>query len=440
MTTPLRLTEPSTPPDSIDAWLNVLSTLMRGPRDEIDAIRDELASHLRERVRDLMLAGVPEAEATSRAIAELGDAASLARRFQDAIAPSQRRSRMHIAVLTVSVAAAAFGGATLLRPAAPSNTLPSQPALQSLVTSAGGTAAICPPEEGQQHAGIDLAILPHPGPLSLSNALSPSSLPSAVFTPPENDALSVAANIQTTPSPTVGVEQFVKLLESGGQPVAVRWDLLEKAGVSPDLQFASPGGPCTAADLLAALNGSLQTPDLLGLRLRNGTLVLATNEYFDRQETGLITFDLTPVIERRRNSSVKDIDPAEIVTEAKALVESLVYPDTWANNGGDRASSREFGARVFFEAPARYHPKIRWLLDQLLSDAGSTTTMTTTRELPILADLPLLGNQFRSQTAEPLRETTTIRPSPEGKVSVRQGDRTTIADEIRLDPGERKPR
>lgn len=347
---------------------------------------------------------------------------------------------MHIAVLTVSVAAAAFGGATLLRPAAPANPPPTPPALQSLVTSAGAAAALCPPEEGPRLTGIELTLVPRLHTLGLTDSPAPSPLASAVFTPPDDEALAIAANIQSSPEPTVSVEQFVTLLESGGQPVAVRWDLLEQAGVARDLQFPSPGGPCTAADLLSALNGSQQTPDLLGLRLRNGTLVLATNESFDRQEVGLITFDLAPVIERRRNASVKDIDPAEIVTEAQTLVESLVFPDTWANNGGDRASSRVFGSRVFFEAPARYHAKIRWLLDQLLSDAGSAATMTTTRELPLLADLPLLGNQFRSQTAEPLRETTTIRPSPDGKVSVRQGDRTITADEIRLEPGDRTPK
>lgn len=439
MTSQLRLTDPAPPPDSIDAWLTVLSTLMRGPRDEIDAVREELASHLRERVRDLMLSGASESDATSRAIGELGDAASLARRFQDAIVPSQRRSRMQIAVLTVSVAAAAFGGATLLRPSAPNAPDPSHAAVRSLVTTAGAAAAACPPGEGSEPAGIELAIVPRLEPLTLGS--TPTALLSpAIFTPPGDDALSIASGIQTSPEPTVTVEQLVKLLESGGQPVAVRWDLLEQSGVSRDQHFASPGGPCSAADLLAALNNSQESGDLLGLRLRSGTLVLATNEYFDRQETSLITFDLSPVIEHRRAASIKEIDPAEIVTEAKGLVESLVFPDTWVNNGGERASSRAFGARVFFEAPARYHPKIKWVLDQLLSDANPATTMTTTREVPILADLPLLGTQFKSSVSERLVGTATIRSSSDGKVSVQQGDRTIVADEIRLQAGDPAPK
>lgn len=439
MTSPLRLTDPAPPPDSIDAWLNVLSALMRGPRDEVAAVREELASHLRERVRDLMLSGASEADATSRAIAELGDAASLARRFQDAIVPSQRRSPMQIAVLTVSVAAAAFGGATLLRPAAPNTPDPGHAAVRSLVTAAGASALACPPGEGSEPVGIELAVVPRLRSLTLGD--TPATLLSpSLFTPPEDDALTIASGITTSPEPTVTVEQLVKLLESAGQPVAIRWDLLEQSGVSRDQHFPSPGGPCSAADLLAALNASQEHADLLGLRLRNGTLVLATNEYFDRQETGLITFDLSPVIEHRRAASIKEIDPAEIVTEAKGLVESLVFPDTWANNGGDRASSREFGARVFFEAPARYHPKIKWVLDQLLSDANPAATMTTTREVPILADLPLLGTQFRSSVSERLIGTATIRPSADGKVSVQQGDRTIVADEIRLEAGDPTPR
>jgi hypothetical protein len=347
---------------------------------------------------------------------------------------------MHIAVLTVSAAAAAFGGATLLRPAAPAQPAPAQAAIRSFISSAGTATPICPPEDASVHAALELEVVPRLRMFDLGRVLAASPLPSALFTPPEDEALSIAANIRTTPEPTLTVEELVHLFESNGQPVAVRWDLLEQEGVSRDQRFPSPGGPCSAADLLAALNLSRQSPDLLGLRLRNGTLVLATNQHFDRQEIGLIAFELSPVIERRRAAAVKDIDPSEIIAEARTLVESLVFPDSWADNGGDRASSREFGSRVFFEAPARYHPKIKWVLDQLLIDAGSATTMTTTREVPILADIPLLRPQFLSSTSELLTDLATIRPTPDGKVSVQHGDRTITADEIRLEPGNRTPK
>ncbi|HEX2836714.1 MAG TPA: permease prefix domain 1-containing protein, partial [Phycisphaerales bacterium] len=99
-----------TPGDPVASWLDVLEKLLGGTAEENRGIRDELASHLRERVRDLTVSGMVEAEAVRTAIGELGDAAELSKRFQQARGTSKRRKVMQIALATAAVIALGAGG------------------------------------------------------------------------------------------------------------------------------------------------------------------------------------------------------------------------------------------------------------------------------------------------------------------------------------------
>ena len=82
--------------DAIGVWLDLLVKLLRLPARECEAIRDELESHLRERVRDLVVAGTTEDDAVRVAVGELGDAASLAARYREARAYPRRRLKWRI--------------------------------------------------------------------------------------------------------------------------------------------------------------------------------------------------------------------------------------------------------------------------------------------------------------------------------------------------------
>ena len=68
------------PPPTISGWLGVFATML--PRRQAESIREELETHLRDRVRDLMVGGLNESESTKRAIAELGEAAELAGKYR----------------------------------------------------------------------------------------------------------------------------------------------------------------------------------------------------------------------------------------------------------------------------------------------------------------------------------------------------------------------
>lgn len=125
--------------DAADAWLDRVTAMLRVPASEREAIRAELNEHLRERIRDLMLSGSTEGTATSQAISELGDAAMLARRYQEAIEPSSRRSLMHVGIATAATAALVFSGAALFQGATPTPPAGSGPAATAPV--AVGTPA-----------------------------------------------------------------------------------------------------------------------------------------------------------------------------------------------------------------------------------------------------------------------------------------------------------
>jgi len=108
--------KPDRAPTSIDAWLTILERLLRLPETQRRAIRDELEVHLRERVRDLMLAGAGEAESLRVAFGEIGDAAEFARQLERSNRWGTRRLLMNLSLFGLS-AAAVTAGVLALSPA-----------------------------------------------------------------------------------------------------------------------------------------------------------------------------------------------------------------------------------------------------------------------------------------------------------------------------------
>src|SRR5688572_13241848 len=100
---------------AIDAWLNIFVRLLRLSEKQRTEIRSELQEHLRERTRDLMLAGHSEAKSVRIAIEELGETARLARSFESANRPHIRRWLMYSSMLGLT-AAVFVTGAVVLTP------------------------------------------------------------------------------------------------------------------------------------------------------------------------------------------------------------------------------------------------------------------------------------------------------------------------------------
>lgn len=86
----------------VDAWLDTVARLLPAGEADRASIREELESHVRDRVIDLMVLGHTEPEAVRLAVEEFGGAAELARSFRRAKRGFFRRHAMHISVLAVA--------------------------------------------------------------------------------------------------------------------------------------------------------------------------------------------------------------------------------------------------------------------------------------------------------------------------------------------------
>ncbi|MEM7453139.1 MAG: permease prefix domain 1-containing protein [Planctomycetota bacterium] len=83
-------------------YLALLGRLLRLGRKQVDMISVELRDHLESRVAELVDEGIEAAEATTQALAEFGDAASLAQQFQLIDYSNRRRWAMRFATLSVA--------------------------------------------------------------------------------------------------------------------------------------------------------------------------------------------------------------------------------------------------------------------------------------------------------------------------------------------------
>lgn len=251
--------------DEIDAWLDVFVRLLRFPEIERASVREELESHLRERVRDLLLVEADEPAAKRRAIEELGDAADLADRFVAAQKTPSRRRLMNAMVI------AAAGAALVTSIVA--------------VTNPGGQPKSAVFEPVAQHA---------PAP----------SVESHVFDKtPLRQALAVlAADSQRT----------LDIVDVAFEQVGVAQDAPVTARVD--------AGPLDAA--MRRIGTSIRGRDgLLDFRVGGSSITVAPRAYFDRLESKLVSLDLTAYC-RGPNASTEAV--VELVTR---MVEPDLWAD-----------------------------------------------------------------------------------------------------------------
>lgn len=305
---------PTAPADSISAWLDRLVALLRLSPTESAEIRDELESHLRERVRDLMLVGTEEPVAIHQAISELGDLALLAQRLREAHRPTRRSIAMH--TLALAIPAGVIALAALTWPAARPVTPAAQPP---------------PPTNGST------------GSAAFAESRQPDTRVVAALSAATVDALARA------------------LAHAHDAPLYVHWKALEPFGLAPDTVIGDLP-PVPAHRLLDLASDQLDLPDGVRLDYRfDGRLFeLATRDYFDRRERQLITYDIAPL--------VPSVGPLDITRESLVLVElliTIIEPDAWSEHGGELASVYATGTRLFVSAPPRIQQRVDWVLRQL---------------------------------------------------------------------------
>jgi hypothetical protein len=355
--------------DPIAAWLDVLIRLLRVPPRERAEIRDELESHLRERVRDLMLAGHAEDHATTRAIAELGEAAQLAERFRAARnRPFLRRHAMNLSILTVAGAAAIMSSIAF--------------------STTAGTAATPP------GAGATITVAPRVA--SSSSGDGVLSLRFDIHSPDPLAEVTTKAMFEGVP---LG-DALTAIAGSAGLPAIIRWEAFEAAGVTRDQPVTlSVDKELALPTIMRLLNESMdgRSAGRIEYRVAEGILEIAPRQYFDRRETELVSYDLGAVF-------AKGVESGEVV----GLITSLVEMDNWTDNGGDLASAKALSDRLFISAPPRMHERVVWILRQIEQPSAclspkvpqATGVIEYTSQgrtvLPLLQEVPLLTPQGRA--------------------------------------------
>lgn len=178
----------------------------------------------------------------------------------------------------------------------------------------------------------------------------------SVYTPPgavqTAGPLSKVIDLEFTNVPAA--EVFRYLGETAGLDVNAHWADLESQGLGRDFAISVAAKRVPVGASIGLIADSC-CPNL-DYRLTERTLEIASREYFDRRESVLASYDLEPASARGAASD-----------EVIKVVESLVEPNGWRDNGGDIASVYVLGNRMFVEAPPRYHEKIKWILSELAS-------------------------------------------------------------------------
>ncbi len=328
-TPPAELNEP--PSDAIDSWLAVLVRLLDVSGRQRDAIRDEIEAHLRERVRDLMIAGRGEADAIRIAISELGEVADLARRFSHASRSRTRRIIMNAAVLGFG----AIGVATA-------------------TVFIGG---------------------PQPGPSRLSVFESAA--------PPDATAILDDKTAKVDFESQTLVDVLGYLSASAGLDLVLDRHALEDHGV--DLQeeitlTLSKSQPVSS--ILKIVSEHAREP--FAWRVSGPMLEVSTEDEFDRREIVLASFDVQAILDLIWQTT-EDMD--EAAARLESLVIEYVQPDSWYTNGGDLANLQIVGGKMFVKAPSRFHRPIEWILGQLEENATEQAAMPTGAGL-IYSDAP----------------------------------------------------
>jgi uncharacterized membrane protein YgcG len=325
---PAALERTGRPPDgdtaSIESWLEVFGRLLPLPEKTRQAIIDELEQHLRERVRDLMLAGQPEHDALRLALDELGSAAELAHRFKIADRPGSRRLMMHIAIAGIGVA--------------------------SLVT-----------------AGMLLSSSQHGFGASFYQA------PVVADERAELDDVSVALRFDSTPLEEV-FTWFSEVVESD---LVVYWCDLQLQGISPDTPVTitlERKRPLPQVIRLALDSAARPDWPAIDWRYGDGLLEFSTRQYFDRREVQLATFEVSGVLRDLERHYA--IDREASTQMLSGLVHEYVEPDIWQANGGDVGQLTVVGSTMVIRAPARSLSEVEWILARLeaaeaVSDSGA---------------------------------------------------------------------
>ncbi|HED54674.1 MAG TPA: hypothetical protein ENJ00_10810 [Phycisphaerales bacterium] len=308
--------------DPISQWLDVFTRLLGLPDVERQRIRDELEDHLRNRVDDLMILGMPEVEAVCKAVAELGETADLAKRFKAAHHSPNRRFLMPTVLTAVAGTALAISVFNL------------------------GSSGIPPGSNQQAIAALQ-------------------AQPEAEHGSPEDHRLDF-----DIPAGTLG-EAFERLAESADVQMFVHWDSFADWGITPDTEI--PIIPAKGLEMVKVKQFldsvlGLEEPYRIAGRFEDGLVEIATQDYFDRRDSVTAYYDLSDLVPA--DHPLEYTDEGETI---RRVITETIEPEIWASPSGSsrRAGPGGYGriaiigSQMTIKAPERIQRQVTEFIEKL---------------------------------------------------------------------------
>lgn len=311
---------------TVSAWLDVLVRLLRLPQRAQDEIRVELQAHLSERIRDLILSGHTEDQATRTAIGELGEASDLAQRYKDAHRFAKRRLVMNLTLLTACLGVAGIG----------------------VVTLTGSDDQ------------IEASIFQAP---ALSDLAA--------------ESLEAKIDVAFDQTPLEEVLDF--LGQQMERPLYVHWSDLQNEGVYREemeltLNVSGLSLKRTMELVLDQINDCVNAAEWY---FSEDLVELGTRSEFARRDTVLVSYDITNILVSM--SRRFDLEYADASDQIVDLLTNFVEPyDDWVHNGGELAQVHILGAKMFIQAPRPMHRQIAWIIAELQSGASDVASRGAT--------------------------------------------------------------
>ncbi|MBK9188024.1 MAG: hypothetical protein IPM33_03615 [Phycisphaerales bacterium] len=391
--------------DTIAAWLDGCERMLPGSPRERRETRAELDTHLRDRARDLMLAGMNADEAARRAIDELGEASEIAASFRATRADTHRRRIMHgtgiglaAGAAVVSIAALFQGAATgkpgaetppLANPTAAKPTL-ADPLLGEVVrlnprqiavieSDADGTPpALEVTTPALERMGLSLvrmneaAIDTRDATVYTIESEAPALRPPSVSTYMGDDAPSALAPFRMTANfdNTPVKEVFEAMAKASGKGVVVSWAQMDASHAQElsQARLTFAGTDVAMDDVLTQVNLSIEQP-VAPLVARPGpgdTIEIVTQDAVDRREVRLTAYDVADLLETSFTGDRSEVSRA---ARLQQTITQIVHPHDWHENGGNLAQMHYAGGVLFVNAPARHHAKVEWILSRIVESS-----------------------------------------------------------------------
>ncbi len=157
-------------------------------------------------------------------------------------------------------------------------------------------------------------------------------------------------------------------------PVHAHWEQMTLKPESP-VRFEVPSADLeTTFRLLNAQRHSTRWEDL-DYRVYPDHAEIGPSGYFDRQDVTAVNYDLASLVRAMQAAAEVSPPPSadQIVRSVVDTIQTNVSPDDWMENGGDLARVNVVGSGLLISAPARFHPQISWVLEQMEKTPGWTT-------------------------------------------------------------------